>query len=219
MPQHAAQRIGFLDADMAALRRKRAAMQQGLERDEARLAQVLRDEAAAAAQLGALEAAHRERLERKRGILAALAAAEKQVAGYIAGVAATKRKVVYNVTEHLQRGCADGLSRCLQQAVGECTPRLYPNAHLHVPSHAPPFPRRCRKRVARGGARLLDRRDAQAALTAGRRGRPRWGRRWKEVDPTPNNNSFLFMSAYLFSTEEKGARVAGAGRALAPSLR
>ena len=152
MPQHAAQRIGFLDADMAALRRKRAAMQQGLERDEARLAQVLRDEAAAAAQLGALEAAHRERLERKRRILAALAAAEKQVAGYIAGVAATKRKVVYNVTEHLQRGCgggfADGLSRSLREAVlgsapHDCTPVLTTCA---LPTR--PHSRRCRKRVA-----------------------------------------------------------------------
>ena len=117
MPQHAAQRIGFLDADMAALRRKRAAMQHRLERDEAALARVASDEAAALAQLSALEAANKGRLDTRKSLLAAVAKAEKQVAGFLGTVAATKRAVVYNVAEADQRAS----SRALEQSRGYST--------------------------------------------------------------------------------------------------
>jgi len=106
---------------MAALRRKRAAMGQGLERDEAALRRVLADEAAALAQLTALEAAHKERLETRQRLLAAVAKAEKEVAGYLASVASTKRSVVYSVTEADQRTA----SRALEQARGYSTGSMH----------------------------------------------------------------------------------------------
>jgi hypothetical protein len=99
---------------MAALRRKRAAMGVSLERDRAALERVLADEAAALAQLTALEAANRERLATRQRLLAAVAKAEKEVAGYLASVASTKRSVVYSATEADQRTA----SRALEQARG-----------------------------------------------------------------------------------------------------
>ena len=117
MPQHAAQRIGFLEADMAALKRRRAAMQHAIDRDEAALRQVVLDEAAAVAQLTKLEAAHAERLDAKKRLLAAVAKAEKEVAGFLGSVAATKRAVVYNATEADQRTA----SRALEKARGYST--------------------------------------------------------------------------------------------------
>ena len=117
VPQHAAQRIAFLDKDMAALRRKRANMAAVIERDEAALKRVLADEAAALAQLTALEEGNKERRAQREGLLTSIARAEKQVAAFVSGVASTKRDVVYNVVEADQRAA----SRALEEARGYST--------------------------------------------------------------------------------------------------
>ena len=117
VPQHAAQRIAFLDKDMAALRRKRAIMATAIEREEAALARVVADEEKALAMLTALEAANKARRESRQDLLAAVARAEKQVAAFVSGVAMPKRDVVYNVLESDQRTA----SRALEEARGYST--------------------------------------------------------------------------------------------------
>lgn len=117
VPQHAAQRIAFLDKDMAALRVKREKMAVAIAREEAALARVLADEAGALAQLTALEEGNKARREQRQGLLGAIARAEKQVAAFVSGVASTKRDVVYNVVESDQRAA----SRALEEARGYST--------------------------------------------------------------------------------------------------
>jgi hypothetical protein len=123
--------VAELDKTVTALRSNRAKMAAQIASDTERLEQLSRDEAVALKAVTDLEAARDARLASKQRILRALAACEKEVAGFTLSASKTTTRTVHAVASQ----SSSYISSSLESMRGYSTkPGTTPGSTVRVPS-------------------------------------------------------------------------------------